>query len=514
MENSVYIVYMYQNINKKKGSLPRLLLRLHRQRSLRAALLFYVVAPMCVVMAAGAWWGLRAFERLVEQQMQRDLEMVAEAIKGPLSHALLREREGSIAEALKAAFDLSEVYGAFLYDAEGRRISVPEQDKGELPRADATEMAAAGKPQGEYSESRGQEVYSHVMPLTDSGGQITGLLQLTRRRSDFVQNIGRLRTRVVLYTLLGFVGLSGLVMTGHHIAFGRHLHELSDSMNQIAEGNRGHRYRPNGARELRSLGEHFNRMLDNVDEAEIEIRARRESERTLEGRLRHAEKMAAIGELAAGVAHELGTPLSMIDARVQKLLRARDEEDGNRKAYTSIRTESARMQHIIRQLLDFSRRNPSQSCRVDCAQLLSDAVEAVASEAEELHTRIEVEEPPPGTRVRGDPVRLQQALVNLLRNAIQAAPGGEVRCGQGFEGENCLFTVEDNGIGMDPAIVSKIFEPFFTTKSVGEGTGLGLAVVHGIATEHGGRIELDSDLERGCCFRLILPNHPSQGESA
>lgn len=490
------------------------MLRWHRQRSLRATLLFFVVAPMCVVMAAGAWWGLRTFEQLVEQQMQRDLEMVAEAIKGPLSHALLREREGSIAEALKAAFELSEVYGAFLYDAEGRRISATERDKGELPRADATELAAAGKPQGEYSESRGQEIYSHVMPLTDSTGQITGLLQLTRRRSDFVTNIARLRTRVVLYTLLGFVGLSGLVMTGHHLAFGRHLHELTDSMNQIAEGNREHRHRPNGSRELRSLGEHFNRMLDNVDEAEVEIRARRESERLLEGRLRHAEKMAAIGELAAGVAHELGTPLSMIDARVQKLLRAGGEEDENRKAYTSIRTESARMQHIIRQLLDFSRRNPSRACWVDCAQLLRDAAEAVGADAEETHTRVDVDEPPPGTRVRGDPVRLQQALVNLLRNAIQASPGGQVRCGQGFDGENCWFEVEDDGPGMDPDIVCKIFEPFFTTKSVGEGTGLGLAVVHGIATEHGGRIELDSGRERGCCFRLVLPTQSPQGESA
>lgn len=494
--------------------MPAVLLRLHRQRSLRAALLFYVVAPMCVVIAAGGWWGLRAFERLVEQQMQRDLEMVAEAIKGPLSHALLREREGSMAEALKAAFDLSEVYGAFLYDAEGRRISVPEQEKGELPRADATELAAAGKPQGEYSESRGQEVYSHVMPLTDSAGQITGLLQLTRRRSDFVKNIGLLRTRVVLYTLLGFVGLSGLVMVGQYLAFGRHLHELSDSMNQIAKGNREYRHHPNGAQELRSLGEHFNRMLDNVDEAEVEIRARRESERTLEGRLRHAEKMAAIGELAAGVAHELGTPLSMIDARVQKLLRASGDEDGNRKAYMSIRSESARMQHIIRQLLDFSRRNPSHVYRLDGAQLLRDAVEAVEAEAEALHTRIQVDEPPPGTWVRGDPVRLQQAMVNLLRNAIQAAPGGEVRCGQGFDGESCWFEVEDDGAGMDPAIVSKIFEPFFTTKPVGEGTGLGLAVVHGIATEHGGRIELDNDRDQGSCFRLVLPNQPPQGEGS
>ncbi|MEX2606131.1 MAG: ATP-binding protein [Kiritimatiellia bacterium] len=503
---------MYPKINKKRNSLSMVFLRLHRQRSLRATVLFYVVAPMCVVMAAGAWWGLRTFEQLVEQQMQRDLEMVAEAIKGPLSHALLREREGSIAEALKAAFDLSEVYGAFLYDAEGRRISSTEQDKGELQRADVTELAAAGKPQGEYSGTSGQEVYSHVMPLTDSTGQITGLLQLTRRRSDFVTNIGRLRTRVLLYTLLGFVGLSGLVMMGHHLAFGRHLHGLTDSMNQIARGNRGHRHRPNGARELRSLGEHFNRMLDNIDEVEIEIRARRESERSLEGRLRHAEKMAAIGELAAGVAHELGTPLSMIDARVQKLLRAGGGEDGNRKAYTSIRTESARMQHIIRQLLDFSRRNPSRACWVDCGQLLRDAVAAVKADAEESRTRVEIDEPPSGTRVRGDPVRLEQALVNLLRNAIQAAPGGEVRCAQGVEGGNCWFQVEDDGAGMDPDIVSKIFEPFFTTKSVGEGTGLGLAVVHGIATEHGGRIELDADRDRGSCFRLVLPNQDPQGE--
>lgn len=488
------------------GNVFRAAVRFHRSRSVQAAILLYVLLPMCVLISMGAWWGLRMVERVVESQMQRDLEMVAQAIKRPLSHALLREREGSIAEALKAAFELNEVYGAYLYDADGRRISETERGKGAVERAAATELAAAGKSQGEYSDTGDRELYSHFMPISDASGRITALLQLTRRRSDFVENIDRLRVRAVGFTFLGFCLLSGMVMSGNYVAFGKQLKQLSDSMNRISQGHRTHRHRPEGSRELVELGRHFNRMLDNIDAAESEIRARRESERELEERLRHSEKLAAIGELAAGVAHELGTPLSLIDARLQQLMR-RPDSLGEREAkvYASIRTETDRMQHIIRQLLHFSRRHEFCGREVEVARLLEDTGAAVLREAEKLDVTLTVEEVPEGVKVHGDADRLRQALVNLIRNAVQAAQGGTVRLRARRDGNAVVVEVEDNGPGIPPGAANKIFEPFFTTKAVGEGTGLGLAVVHGIVTEHGGEVWCDSGEGKGTCFRLRLP---------
>lgn len=474
--------------------------------SLRLGLVIYVVIPMCLVMFALAWLGVRGFERVVEQQMQRDLELVAKAIQGPLSHAMLREREGSIGEALKAAFELSEVYGAFLYDADGNRISpAGDPPEGELPRSEVTEFAEAGRPQGEYNESLGRRVYSHFMPITDTSGRISGLLQLTRRRSDFEETLSSLRARMLLFTGFGFVGLIGLMMLGHHQAVGKHVDALAKSMRIVSRGNRAHRHQPDGSRETRALGRHFNHMLDAMDMAEKEIRVRRESERELENRLRQSEKLAAIGELAAGVAHELGTPLSVVDARTQRLQRTEGLPPTVQKAYASIRGETARMQHIIRQLLDFSRRQPLQWNEVEAGHLLRAAAAAVETERERLGTVLELHPPSSPLPLQGDPVRLEQALVNLLRNALQAAPGGRVDLSTVHHQDEGGWRITDNGPGMDDETLHKIMEPFYTTKPVGEGTGLGLAVAHGIAGEHGGRIDVETTPGKGSVFSLLLP---------
>lgn len=473
--------------------------------SLWAGLIIYTLVPMGLLTAGGAWWGLRTFERQVEQQMRRDLELVAGAIERPLSHALLREREGGVAEALKAAFEMSEVYGAYLYDADGRPLSEPLTDDGGMRREQATRHAAAGRTHGEFGRAGGRDVYSHFVPLTDAGGQITGLLQLTRERSEFSRNIRALRIRGAGLFFSAFLALSLMVVAGHHRAFGRHMQALSESMTEVANGNRSHRHDPGGANEFDSLGSHFNQMLDTLEAAEEEIETRRSSEKELQQRLVHAEKLAALGALAAGVAHELGTPLSAVDARAQRALRCPDLTPETSAALHAIRDESARMGHIIRQLLDFGRRNPAQPRLVDCVELAHRAVAAVEVEAEPNQTKFRVESPEQPVRTAADPVRIEQALVNLLRNALQANPGGEIGLSVRLSQNEVCFRVTDQGPGVSAEAIPKLFEPFFTTKAVGEGTGLGLSVVHGIAGEHGGRVRLMPSQAKGACFEFSIP---------
>lgn len=441
--------------------------------------------------------------------MRRDLEMVASAIERPLSHALLRERESDIAEALRAAFEVSEVYGAYLYDAEGRPISGEALAPEPMDRDQATHHVAEGRSHGAFGETGGQDVYSHFVPLTDTAGHITGLLQLTRRRSEFSRTIRTLRIRSSLVFLGLFSGLSLTVLGGHHRAFGRHIESLCESMQRVATGNPEHRHTPSGSREFLLLGRRFNHMLETLEQARREITIRRESERALEERLLHSEKLAAVGSLAAGVAHELGTPLCTIDARMQRELRKPALTPAQAETFTAVRNEASRMEHIIRQLLDFSRRNPSRFRPVSLSALIGNTLNTLAAEFEQSGTRIVFSGTDEDDTVLADPVRIEQALINLLRNARQACPGGEIRVTLDSAPGEMQVSVCDQGPGVPAEIASKIFEPFFTTKSVGEGTGLGLAVVHGIATDHGGSVELKPPPPPpGCQFILHLPTPP------
>jgi signal transduction histidine kinase len=460
---------------------------------------------MALVAAAAGLWSLHAFERQMEKRMQKDLELVARAIKQPLSHAIQREREGSIAQALDSAFSIGRVYGAYVYDAEGKKISASGRHQPESRPEQVSRLVEDGRQHGEYGEVAGRDVYSYFVPLTDSGGRITGMLQLTRRRSDFQEQIRNIRHKAVLIFIGAFAGLTGLVLYGHHRALGKHLNRFSQTMTNISQGDRKQRFKPGGPREILALGAHFNLMMDNIDRAEQEIARGRAEQQELEKRLRQAEKLAAIGQLSAGVAHELGTPLSVIEGKSQRALRIPELPDAAADNINAIQTQSKRMEQIIRQLLDFSRQSQIRLRSVKLAQVARSAAAAMEPESDRLNVSVELSGKS-GESMEADSVQIEQALANLLKNAIQAsAPGGYVKISWHLWDNQAVFQIEDSGSGIDEQSRKKLFEPFFTTKPVGEGTGLGLAVVHGIIEAHGGSIDVGSSPMGGACFKLMLP---------
>jgi signal transduction histidine kinase len=170
------------------------------------------------------------------------------------------------------------------------------------------------------------------------------------------------------------------------------------------------------------------------------------------------------------------------------------------------------MEHIINQLLDFSRRNPLRCSAVDPARIAASAAWTVEKEARKNGTTINLAGSENETPIMVDATRIQQALINLLRNAVQCTRGGKVRLGWRQKDRGLLFCVDDDGPGVPPENRSKIFEPFYTTKSVDEGTGLGLSVVHAVAEEHGGKIEVDDSEMGGASFQLLVLRQSNQRE--
>jgi signal transduction histidine kinase len=233
--------------------------------------------------------------------------------------------------------------------------------------------------------------------------------------------------------------------------------------------------------------------------------------------LRHAERLGNLGKMAAGIAHELGTPLNVISLRARAI--ASQEVSGQVAAESAsvIHQQSQTMARIIRQLLDFSRaRQPKRSAAdlVSIARNTLDLVEPFARKHQVSCVREGAAQAP----IVADVDQIQQVLGNLLVNAAQAMPqGGTLRLSV-LESDRApppdlprnenhwwVVHVDDTGHGIPPELQKRVFEPFFTTKDVGEGTGLGLSVSYGLVHEHGGWIELWSEPGRGTRFSVYLP---------
>jgi len=239
-----------------------------------------------------------------------------------------------------------------------------------------------------------------------------------------------------------------------------------------------------------------------VDQKEAE-----ENKLKLQEQIRHADRLATIGQLGAGVAHELNEPLGTILGFAQLIKKCPELPDVANQDVDKIIYATLNAREVIKKLLLFARQMPSQKDKISLNQIISDGLflfEArCAKEGIEL-----VRLPSPNLpEIIGDQAQLNQVLVNLVVNAIQAMPkGGKLTIKTDAENDYVNLVIEDTGSGMSKEIIEKIFDPFFTTKDINKGTGLGLAVVHGIITSHQGSIKVSSIVGVGTRFEIKLPN--------
>lgn len=476
--------------------------------SLRLTLILIVVLPLALALGITSYAVLSSFEQYTEDRMKEDVELVARSLQMPIGRALQRDRDGAVQEALRSAFSFNRVYGAYLYDDEGSLMAAVGSANLTADSSRLSELADDGTETGEYDNLAGQSVYSYFVPLSTPAGRNAGLLQVVRRAGDIDEAVSALRWTAVGVFLVTVLLLSGIVLWGHRIAIGTPLDRLRQDMTKVEEGSRTHRATPRGPTEIAALGRRFNTMVESIEQAEHEIRKRDAEQQQLEQKLKRAEKLAALGQLSAGVAHELGTPLSVVDGNAQRALRHEALPDRVVEALETIRAEVRRMEHIVRQLLDFGRRNPLQRRTVEAKRLADIALRSVRANEPEPDDPIDVVSPDRPLSLAVDVGLMERVLVNLLNNALDVAPDGTVRLRWHRDEDHIVFTVEDSGPGIDPDVRPRVFEPFFTTKGVDEGTGLGLAVAHGIVEEHGGTIDLDDSPLGGARFRIRIPRTP------
>jgi signal transduction histidine kinase len=238
----------------------------------------------------------------------------------------------------------------------------------------------------------------------------------------------------------------------------------------------------------------------------IERREADEEKAKLNQQLIHADRLATIGQLAAGVAHELNEPLASILGFSQLIKKYQDLPQPAEQDVERIITASLYAREVIKNLMVFSRQLPARKNRIDLNQVIEDGLYFLEARCEKDGIKVIRNFDSQIPEIVADPSQIKQILVNLVVNAVQAMPNGgsltiSTKVSDGF----VVFSVADSGTGIGEDLREKIFLPFFTTKDVDEGTGLGLAVVHGIVSSHGGSISIESQPGLGARFDISMP---------
>ncbi len=333
----------------------------------------------------------------------------------------------------------------------------------------------------------------------------------------------RAYTRRTVYETMQTTGLLALVtallsyVLGSFFV-GRPVRALVEKARRIGRGEFGQPVVLASRDELAEVGDELNATSDALVVAHEKV-ARETAARiaTLE-QLRHADRLTTVGKLASGVAHELGTPLNVVVARGEMIARGETSAEETREYASVIVSSAQKMTRIIRQLLEFARRRGPRKERRDLAAVTAHVLELLRHLAQQQSVTLALDASGGPYEADVDTGQIEQVLTNLVVNAVQAMPrGGPVEVSVrrerasppadhgGAEGDWVAIRVRDQGGGITPEVLPHVFEPFFTTKDVGIGTGLGLSVAHGIVTDHGGWIAVESQPIHGSTFIVYLP---------
>ncbi|HSS40698.1 MAG TPA: ATP-binding protein, partial [Polyangia bacterium] len=388
-----------------------------------------------------------------------------------------------------------------------------------------------------FDSATGRRSYAMAVPLFDAAGlelpvrhparHPAAILGMRRDASYIDAAVAATGRRIFPLFLLVVVGVAIGVRFAVSQIVVRPLRRLLEGIDAVGKGDLSRVILAERDDEVGELASRFNAMTGSRREAREEAERAASARLGLEARLRQSEKLATIGQMAAEIAHEVGTPLNVIGGRARALAKkaeraveaatSSDPTDIVKNA-TIIGDEVARITKIIRQVLDFSRPRGPTLTRVHLGAVVAEALEFLREPIRRQGIEVEVRTMPAPPEVPGDPDQIQQVCLNLITHAIHAMPeGGTLRvateCVVRRKGgldlappaEYAVLVIGDSGPGIPAANRDKIFEPFFTTKDEGQGTGLGLAVSHGIVKDHDGWIEVDSPAAGGAEFRVFLP---------
>jgi two-component system, NtrC family, sensor kinase len=329
--------------------------------------------------------------------------------------------------------------------------------------------------------------------------------------------LGRIiKSHVVNFVSLGILWAVVAIGLGA-VVVGRPMRSLAEKARRVSRGDYSGPLEIAQRDEIGELASEMNSMCDELMNASERLKQEVRARASAQDALRHADRLTTVGILAAGIAHELGTPLNVVSMRARMISTGEVQGDEVKKNAEIIHQQTGQMTRIIRQLLDFAGRRPAKMTQFSLDQVAAESVAMLHPLAEKGGCSLSVV-PTEKVEIEGDANQIQQVIANLVINSVQAMPEGgpvtisvnKVRAQPppdlgGQESAYARLDVKDQGSGIAPDVLPRIFEPFFTTKPVGDGNGLGLPVAWGILKDHRGWIAVDSKPGLGTTFSLFLP---------
>jgi signal transduction histidine kinase len=484
---------------------------------LRLRVILIVTLPVVVVLGVHGLFRVRQEEAQLLAEDKRNIALAARAIQIAVENAL-RDRQVTDARRLLAEMveQQREIERIRLFDASLTPVlsSSPDPQDEPVPAEMVRRVLASGHPEGEYQRAGGQLVLTYVAPLRGRRGAITGameILHVARGIQARIRTAGNdvwLRMAILLAVI---VAITAAAMQRQVL---RPLARVLAGIRRLGQGEVGPPLAVRRRDELGELAQAFNEMTAQLEGSRARLLAEAERTVELQQQLRQAETLAVAGKLATAIAHEVGTPLNIISGRAEFILKTATLEAAARKDLEIIVGQIERISGIIRALLDTLRPRPPDIRSTALGEVLERALPLLRHPARRRQVRLRTPDAAGLPLLAADPGQLEQVLINLVLNALDATPpGGEVEidarpvAAHGRPG--VAVSVRDTGPGIPPELLPRVFEPFFTTKPVGRGTGLGLAICRDIVRAHGGELTVDTRRAGGAMLTAWIPAAPA-----
>ncbi len=510
-----------------------------RFRSLKAKIIFSVVLAVLVIEGFFLYLNIKSLTRQILNKTEEEAFNLSETIRLSIRYAMIKDRRDEYQRIIEDVAQRKGIVEVRIFDKQGQiTVSSDRSKVGTVVdkraeacygchREDEAKVLLPSDSKTRIYHTETQSLLGLINPIYNEPScypchpktlNVLGVLDTTISLEGFEKEKAQIYNRMIISGVISVLVLSLLLSLLLTRFVNRPIDKLLAATKTAAEGNLEQTVGVQSHDELGELAKSFNHMItelkrsrDAVEEwtqtLEHRVQERTQELQRVQDQLIRAGKMAAIGELAAGVAHEINNPLTGVLTFSSLMLKKVDENHPWKKDLENIVQQTTRCRNIVRGLLDFARQRKPDKKEWDVHRLIEQTLTLVEKQAPFQNIKIKKEFNPsiPLLFVDGD--QIQQVFMNIILNAADAMTenGGTLTIQTALQDGMATVAFTDTGCGIPKEHLPKLFDPFFTTKQTGKGTGLGLAISYGIIQSHNGDIEVESEVGKGSTFRVKLP---------